>query len=83
MTDPLILTDDEAIATAMLLGCEFYCADRDDLPGYFVHGDNDNLHPVEKARKSSRGVGSDWAWRTKSDLARDYIKFTLEGNDGA
>ena len=76
------LSDDEAIATAMLLGCEFFRDTSASGPDkYYVHGDSENLHPLERAR--ARGRSSIKPWGDKVSLARDYIKFTLESNDGA
>lgn len=82
------LTDDEAIAMAMLLGCEFF----ENGFGYmFVNGTDpdevgDAEHPLEAARRlawiraDDRGEDNNlhWGWPSKAALAHDYIKWWRE-----
>lgn len=71
------MTDDEAIATAMLLGCEFwsYKYYGDGVPYWHVHDDGENLHPVEQARHNKTGK---CYWRNKAALAREFVEWHLK-----
>ena len=65
------LADDEAIAMALLLGCEFYGS----IGGWLVNS-NDQLHPLERIRKRCGRIN--WTWKSKAELARDFVEWSLK-----
>jgi hypothetical protein len=92
MSEPL--TDDEAIAMAMLLDCTFW---HNGWDCWFIWYDEETentneYHPLEKARLTEWEKIYDlnkvehrphWGWTSKAELARDYLDWwrnTQRGN---
>jgi hypothetical protein len=73
------LTDEEAIATAMLLGCTFFQRDEEGFGDWFVDNSSvDHWHPVERARYDNRANRAQvWGWPSRAELARDYIDWSI------
>lgn len=71
------MSDDEAIACALLSGCEFYQVLG--KAGYYVDS-NSFLprHPLEEYRRVCHENNIYTPWPTKAELARDYLNWLLQ-----
>ena len=86
---PPDLTDDEAIAMAMLIGCTFWCDNEAKIQRWFVWDDEEEhggLHPLEQQRyqawralMNKPNQSEHWGWDSKATLARDYLTWWRAG----
>lgn len=77
MNKPLTFTDEEAIATAMLLGADLWFGEIS-REWYVTRGGE--AHPCEEEQMDRNHR---WGWRTRSEAARAYVVWCLRQKEPA
>lgn len=74
------MTDDEAIAMAVLAGCEFYQPLSENRL-WFINSypiASERAHPLEMERV--KACSRDYGWTSRAQLARDFVAWLEEQN---